>query len=523
MSKKILAVLLCLSLLFALFTVSVSANGDMDNDISYDQLEKEEDVQLVSITMKTLPKVAYVEGDAFDVTGGVVKLIYSDDFTEDISLSEGMVTGFDSATVGEQWVTVTYEGRTTSFPVTVTAQPVLDTIWLDLPTKVSYYVGETLDLSGLVVYAAFDGAPGVVVTDYEVGAVDMSTVGTKTVFIYYQNKTTSFDVTVSVKPADLTGIAITTKPTKVSYVAGDKLNTAGMVVTASYSDNTTKPVTDYTVAADLSAAGTKTVTVTYQGKTATFSVTVVAKAVTAIAVTKKPTKVSYVQGDALNTAGMQLTLTYNNGAKQVVSSGFKASANLNTAGSAVKVTVTYGGKTAAYTVKVAALGTPKAKASIATKGIKVSWGKISGADKYVLQRRQGSGKWSTVKTTTSTSYTDTKASYGKSYTYRVKAVNGSVEKTSKATASLRRLKAPSSIKLSKASKGFKVTWSKVSGAKNYELYRKTGSGKWTKVKTLTKTTYTDKTAKKGKYYTYRVRATYGDSDGAYKTSKKTKR
>ncbi len=67
-----------------------------------------------------------------------------------------------------------------------------------------------------------------------------------------------------------------TPPTKTSYTIGDKLDTTGLAVTAKYSDGSSKPVsTGYTLSGfDSSTAGTKTVTVTYGGRTATFVVTV---------------------------------------------------------------------------------------------------------------------------------------------------------------------------------------------------------------------------------------------------------
>ena len=74
----------------------------------------------------------------------------------------------------------------------------------------------------------------------------------------------------------LQSIAVTTPPTKTTYVVDETFNTAGMVVTASYSDKSSKPVTvtsamlDY----DFKTAGTKTVTISYteKGKTATTTV-----------------------------------------------------------------------------------------------------------------------------------------------------------------------------------------------------------------------------------------------------------
>ena len=59
----------------------------------------------------------------------------------------------------------------------------------------------------------------------------------------------SFDVSFTVKAAvtkTLSKIAVTTAPTNTNYTAGEKFDHAGMVVTATYSDGTTKEVTDYT-------------------------------------------------------------------------------------------------------------------------------------------------------------------------------------------------------------------------------------------------------------------------------------
>ncbi len=79
-------------------------------------------------------------------------------------------------------------------------------------------------------------------------------------------------------PVELTSISVTKAPDKVVYTVGEELDLTGMIVTAAYSDNSTETVTDYTVSGYTSTVGTKTVTVTYNGKTATFTVTVIAAA-----------------------------------------------------------------------------------------------------------------------------------------------------------------------------------------------------------------------------------------------------
>lgn len=74
----------------------------------------------------------------------------------------------------------------------------------------------------------------------------------------------------------LTQIAIASKPDKLVYYVGEELDTTGLTLKLTYSDKTTETVsTGFTVSGfDSTSTGTKTVTVTYQGKTAAFAVTV---------------------------------------------------------------------------------------------------------------------------------------------------------------------------------------------------------------------------------------------------------
>ena len=71
----------------------------------------------------------------------------------------------------------------------------------------------------------------------------------------------------------LTHIEITALPDRTSYRVGQKLDTEGLVVTAFYEDATSLEVTDYTISGDsFTKAGEKTITVTYQDQSATFTV-----------------------------------------------------------------------------------------------------------------------------------------------------------------------------------------------------------------------------------------------------------
>jgi hypothetical protein len=79
------------------------------------------------------------------------------------------------------------------------------------------------------------------------------------------------------------GIVVSENPDKTSYSVGDPLDLSGMVVTATYSDGSTKTITDYlTTPADGSVfkvIGTQTVFVAYaeDGKTVLTMFDVVVK------------------------------------------------------------------------------------------------------------------------------------------------------------------------------------------------------------------------------------------------------
>lgn len=66
------------------------------------------------------------------------------------------------------------------------------------------------------------------------------------------------------------------------------------------------------------------------------------------------------------------------------------------------------------------------------------------------------------------------------------------------------------LKAANGTTGVDVSWTKLTGVSAYEVQRKTTSGSYSKVATVTDAKYTDKTASNGTSYVYRVRAIYTD-------------
>ncbi len=69
------------------------------------------------------------------------------------------------------------------------------------------------------------------------------------------------------------------------------------------------------------------------------------------------------------------------------------------------------------------LQTPALKVTINANGsFKLSWGAVTGADKYELYIKQANGSYKLMKTTSSKSFTTAIAAYGKQYSYKMRAV-----------------------------------------------------------------------------------------------------
>ena len=147
---------------------------------------------------------------------------------------------------------------------------------------------------------------------------------------------------------------------------------------------------------------------------------------------------------------------------------------------------------------------------------KLSWGKISGAEKYYVYRATSKdGDYEKIKSTTSTSYTDSSAKAGKKYYYKVKAIHAKESANSAYSEPLAKysdLSRPDvSIKLNSGGDP-KLSWGKISGAEKYYVYRATSkSGDYKKIKTTTSTSFTDKDVKAGKTYYYKVKAIHSNS------------
>ncbi|HJI47406.1 MAG TPA: bacterial Ig-like domain-containing protein [Oscillospiraceae bacterium] len=310
-----------------------------------------EAVKLVSIAVKTNPtKMSYYQGDALDSTGLTLTETYNNGKTETIT------TGFtcsalDSSSAGQKTITVTYQGLTTTFTVTVVAVNLVSVAVKTMPNKTSYFTGEAFDQTGLTLTATYNsGKTETISTGISCTGFSSATAGQKTITASYAGKSTTF--TVEVKAIVPVSISIKKAPNKTEYFVGDSYDGTGLVVNVVYNNGTNKDITTgFTTSGFSSAsAGKNTVTVSYEGFTATFDVTIKAVELTGIEIAKQPNKTTFNTGDELDTTGLVLTLKYNNGTTGTTDKGYTVSGyDTDTAGEQT-ITVTYQGFTATYKV-----------------------------------------------------------------------------------------------------------------------------------------------------------------------------
>ena len=212
-------------------------------------------------------ETAYEIGDTIDLTGMVVHAFYSDGTSHEISNYTYSPHVVSSASDTEVTITYTEDGitKTAIQDITVGNTPNLVSIAISVPpTKVIYKAGEYFDPSGMVVTATFDNGTTKNISGYTYSPTGTLQQGDSVITISYTKKGITKTTTQNITVVYLTSIAITNPPTYTSYYDDEIFNTAGMEVTAYYSDSTSAVITTYSISPSGALPyGTTSVTISY--------------------------------------------------------------------------------------------------------------------------------------------------------------------------------------------------------------------------------------------------------------------
>ena len=332
----------------------------------------------ISVKPNTNLKVKYAIGESFDPTNLYINVTYSDTTTVETISYTGNESAFSFSpgtldTAGTSVpITITWTNNGNDYNCTQNVEVVeLSSISVNLPPTTTRYIkGTNFDPTGLKINLNYSDSTTETVTYSTATSTNFTFNGVSTlalnaignpfeITIGYAGKTCTQNVIV----AELSGIAITTHATKLNYNAGDTFDPTGLVITLTYSDSVTEPITYTTTTSSdftFSPSGTLSRTgnvITIQYKTfdtMTMEETLNVKELTSIAVTTNPAKLSYASGQSLNPNGLVLTLTYTDSNDAVTTDtvtynsttqnkfAFNPSGVLTSSGN---ITITYDGKT----------------------------------------------------------------------------------------------------------------------------------------------------------------------------------
>ena len=233
--------------------------------------------QTKSMTIKTLPnKLEYKYGESLDLTGGKLEFKKGNE-TQIINITQDMITGYNSKEIGNQTLTVTYQGLTQEFIVNV--KDYIAKLEIEKPKKIDYEYGENLDLTGgklSIITASGKVDEKIDITLAMVSGYDKIKEGIQTITVKYKGLQGEFQVSVKDK---IKAIALNNEPNKINYKNGEAIDITGATINIVKSSGIkTIPVTyDMISGYNPQNSGLQVVTVTYEGFKTKFLVSVAEK------------------------------------------------------------------------------------------------------------------------------------------------------------------------------------------------------------------------------------------------------
>ncbi|MBQ0009096.1 MAG: bacterial Ig-like domain-containing protein [Firmicutes bacterium] len=300
---------------------------------------------------------AFFVGDDFSSTGLVTMVDFSNGLHTEVTPE---ITGYDMSKAGSQTVTVSYTEnevtKSTTYSIQVTEVALSSIEITSGPDKVDYFVGDTLDKTGLVVQANYNNGDAKNVNPTSLSGYDMDVAGEQTVTVTYEengiSKSDTFGILVSA--VEVTSLELSGE-VKTDYFEGEEFTSEGLVVTAIYNNGDRKAVTPTKITGyDKAIPGTQTIFVFYGDIYATYNVTVTEVVVDSISLSGSY-KTTYFVNEQFSSEGLIVTASYNNGDSKTVTPTSITGYDMSKTGQQT-IAVTYSedgvSKSATYTITV---------------------------------------------------------------------------------------------------------------------------------------------------------------------------
>lgn len=125
----------------------------------------------------------------------------------------------------------------------------------------------------------------------------------------------------------LSSISVKTKPNKLTYFEGEKINTKGMTLNLTYNDSSTKTISCcFSISLNTATnVGKQHIKVTYENKTTSFDIEVKKVSVSKITIKSLPYRTTYYVGEKFSSKGLSINLVKNNSYIDTLTTGFDLS------------------------------------------------------------------------------------------------------------------------------------------------------------------------------------------------------
>ncbi len=355
--------IICLILMVALSVFCIaSCNTTPDTP---DTEKTITDIELVAGSVKTTVNV----GEKLDTSNLKIKVTYSDGSTAQVASNQLTIGRIDTGVAGVKKLSVTYEGFTKNFDITVNAaaapvEPVVTSITnlSGFPTALS--IGDTFSAAALTAKVTYSDG-----TSKTLGLADGLILGGDTV---NTAKGGTYYITVSYKGVIATPVAVTVSATitgiefdeasfNTVFYQNDTVNLAAIRVYAVYNDSSRVRIANSDLVINTDAITTDTIggrsfTISYTVSSETFTDTVtysVVKKVVRIEIDESTVVNTVLLKESIDTSSIVVSVVYSDETSEPLSYSALQFSNVNTSVAGEKtLTVRYGEFTDSVTITV---------------------------------------------------------------------------------------------------------------------------------------------------------------------------
>ncbi len=327
--------------------------------------------KVATIAINTQPsKLQYELGEELDTTGLELNVLYTNGITKNVT-SGFTTSGFDNTTAGEQTVTVTYEGLTANYAVTVLPEITGYKFASAVTTGAAHYF--TFEDNRFAADTTFNGSKTFSYVFYNTGSTTIKKIELRTVEVIngdaggwqYVNLVSTSNVAPGEKVILTTYADFTDGYTTIGYTDSSKtvaqqvaLNQISVRFDVTFANETSDGTSnvliapavhdanDFLLISERNFSNSGSTHEKYRGALPAYDYQITSSSFT------EPTKNTYYLGDTLDNTGLAFNVTYQDGSTATITEGIEVTGFDSATTGTKTLTATYGSLTATFDVTV---------------------------------------------------------------------------------------------------------------------------------------------------------------------------